>query len=653
MRQRAALRATGVSTRSLRCSVSETSSSKASLPSRPTTSIGASHRPLTKKSPNGKVVLNRSLANGRSVSMSQLKVSSHANQVVRNMGRGTSLTSVHETNSSGSNKSQHQLTDLREQDSQVQNMQDNGCHDDQGKSVTKKEIRNNEERRAQVENVEHDDVHESPPLSPKRIIDEFDTHSGSMDQVSLANTINSTGTHPSFNRGVTSSMLGALLTIPSMSLQAESPVSTTSTKKMELLQRYRTEQNSSMRSRKLEELRNFRRDRESQLLSMMHNQQEQAHINKQDETALDCTDVIAVIVNLRDELSAAQEVIEQQKTIMETLSSQEENRKKTVETPAITDSSFFPHDMVPLTQYQELQERFVKLQMDRAWGEFQLRDRITSDALKFHRRLRRWKDQTVELRCSLQNLENDHGQQFEAFKQKNEHQRQAAERDYMELLEAVQATADEKFRDSQKEYEERTTTLQQKADEYLEQSKTLEMELQELKTATQMAFDEFCDAKDRIEMLENELLELKGENEDSDREPHIEFPKKRLTRRSCKRDLLYDVEKDETKGEYDAASTRYWGSWFHRSSATAETKVNDETRSSSPPRKAIAEEEKVEEEKQRLPSRSALEGDKIMSRDESFAVDVEDNKAKTWSTWGLPKIFSEASRQDHELNLTD
>jgi hypothetical protein len=640
MRQRAALRATGASSLNLRSTLSETSSCDKPFVLRRTYSAGASHRSPIILSPTGQSVSYRPTVNSRSVPVSQSTVSS------RKMNRGTSL-SFHERSSPISYECQHQLTDRQEPHLHEQKMQDNAGLDDKGKSMAQEEIRNEEGQLAQRKSEEKYDVHESPRLSPKKHGDDLDAQSGSKEQVSLANTINTTESNSSSDHRVTSAMLGVMLTIPSLAAQAESPVSTTSTKKIELLQRYRREQNSSARSRQLERLRDILHKPEAQHLNMVPNQQEQVHFNKQDETALDSTDVIAVIVNLRDELSAAQEVIEQQRHIMETLSSQEEERKEYEETPSCSESANCPPGMVSLRQYQELQLRFVYLQMDRAWGEFQLRDRITTDALKFHRRLRRWKDQAIELRCSLLNLENDHEQQLEAFKQKTEHRCQVAERESMEVLDAVRSAADEKFLESQKEHAEQVADLQQKADEYREQSKQAEKELQELKKATQIAFDEFCDAKDRIEMLENEISALKGGSDDENGERHRDFPKKRLTRRSCKRDVL---DEDE-KGEGDAAATPYWGSWFHRSSAPLETPGKDEKCFS----KSNPVDEEVEKEKQLLPSRFPVEGDKTFY-DEPLSVDVECTKATTRGAWGLPKLFSpdtESSRQYHEMKLTD
>jgi len=55
-----------------------------------------------------------------------------------------------------------------------------------------------------------------------------------------------------------------------------------------------------------------------------------------------------------------------------------------------TESAVTPADSptVPASEYRKLKEKYTQLEIDRCWAEFQLRDRITNDALKFHRRIR-------------------------------------------------------------------------------------------------------------------------------------------------------------------------------------------------------------------------------------------------------------------------
>ncbi|KAG7354952.1 hypothetical protein IV203_004308 [Nitzschia inconspicua] len=502
MKQRAALRANGASTRSLRSKLSESS---------PNSSLTGTETRLsiTKTSLQRKSMFNRRSTNHRSMSMSQLKTCTPKKAWKSSSSK--SSTSVDGENSSVSSESQKQVMALQEQILQVEKVSGSASHGENGKSMERKgDLLMVKEVLDQPQcDEENEGILDGPPIFSKRSnASELDALGSSAENESLATTMESTT--PGRTDRMAPSILG---TIPTIGTAVESSISTTSTRKTDLLQSYRSE-TSSTRSKKLEELRNFRRSQESQLLCMVQNQQEHAHVNKQDETSLDSTDVIAVIVNLRDELSAAQQVIEQQRIIIEALSSMKKEVEKVETAPAGADLKSCPQDMVPLAHYQELQSRFAKLQMDRAWGEFQLRNRITNDSLKFHRRLRHWKDQSIELRCSLQNMENDHTQQMDAQKQKYIEKLQEAEKHYMESLQAIQTAGLEKYQEAQKEHAEELATLQKEKDEYLKRAEKCKEELEDLQNATAIAFNQFCDAKDRIQLLENEIEELKGGRDD-------------------------------------------------------------------------------------------------------------------------------------------
>jgi hypothetical protein len=111
----------------------------------------------------------------------------------------------------------------------------------------------------------------------------------------------------------------------------------------------------------------------------------------------DPTNIMKVIVNLKDELKAAHEVIRQQRVQVESAMQHKgiEESKSDDPDPAATRSStssnppVFPDDStVPADEFRKLKEQYTQLEIDRCWAEFQLRDRITNDALKFHRRIR-------------------------------------------------------------------------------------------------------------------------------------------------------------------------------------------------------------------------------------------------------------------------
>jgi hypothetical protein len=100
----------------------------------------------------------------------------------------------------------------------------------------------------------------------------------------------------------------------------------------------------------------------------------------------DPTNIMKVIVNLKDELKAAHEVIRQQRVQVENamqLQSNEESKSGDSESGIAANAN-----TVPLLEFRKLKQRYTQLEIDRCWAEFQLRDRITNDALKFHRRIR-------------------------------------------------------------------------------------------------------------------------------------------------------------------------------------------------------------------------------------------------------------------------
>jgi hypothetical protein len=109
--------------------------------------------------------------------------------------------------------------------------------------------------------------------------------------------------------------------------------------------------------------------------------------SKQDP-AEDPTNIMKVIVNLKDELKAAHEVIRQQRVQVESAMQHKkmEESKNDDSDPA---APVFPDaTTVPAAEFRKLKEQYTQLEIDRCWAEFQLRDRITNDALKFHRRIR-------------------------------------------------------------------------------------------------------------------------------------------------------------------------------------------------------------------------------------------------------------------------
>ena len=102
----------------------------------------------------------------------------------------------------------------------------------------------------------------------------------------------------------------------------------------------------------------------------------------------DPTNIMKVIVNLKDELKAAHEVIRQQRVQVESAMQRKTSEESKTEdsedaTPISSDDPTVSAD-----EFRKLKDQYTKLEIDRCWSEFQLRDRITNDALKFHRRIR-------------------------------------------------------------------------------------------------------------------------------------------------------------------------------------------------------------------------------------------------------------------------
>ena len=108
------------------------------------------------------------------------------------------------------------------------------------------------------------------------------------------------------------------------------------------------------------------------------------------------TESLTVIVNLKDELEAAKEVMEQQRVQLQHLLKQQSREEDAIRAASNEENNNSSSPSLE-DQYRSLQRRWIQLQLDRAYGEFQLRDRITNDALKFDRRLMHWKGQSTTL----------------------------------------------------------------------------------------------------------------------------------------------------------------------------------------------------------------------------------------------------------------
>jgi hypothetical protein len=107
-------------------------------------------------------------------------------------------------------------------------------------------------------------------------------------------------------------------------------------------------------------------------------------------------DVQAAMLNLQDELEASKQVIFQQKEQLRLLITRRHGDEG--------DQDLLEEDNDWKLRYQQIQTKHSQLQNDRAWGEFQLRNRITNDSLKYRRRLLHWKEEVQELENKVQVL---------------------------------------------------------------------------------------------------------------------------------------------------------------------------------------------------------------------------------------------------------
>jgi hypothetical protein len=102
---------------------------------------------------------------------------------------------------------------------------------------------------------------------------------------------------------------------------------------------------------------------------------------------------VNVIINLQDELRACKQVIRQQKSQVEHLILASEPQKETQHQHQVEQEQ----ENECKQKFLNLQAKYSELQNNRAWAEFQFRDRISNDSLKYHRRLIHWKSKNQQL----------------------------------------------------------------------------------------------------------------------------------------------------------------------------------------------------------------------------------------------------------------
>jgi hypothetical protein len=185
---------------------------------------------------------------------------------------------------------------------------------------------------------------------------------------------------------------------------------------------------SQARSDKLLKLKEFRRARECQLKELVLDNQNSP------------TDVQSVIQNLQEELKASRLTISKQKEMIALVQDEARLKPFAEEEEGANEESELSRWK---QKYRELETKYISLEINRAWGELELRDRITNDALKFHRRLRHWKEQTEELQQQLEESMDKHVQETRELRRKlleSEQEATAIEHDFAEYKHGMERT---------------------------------------------------------------------------------------------------------------------------------------------------------------------------------------------------------------------
>ena len=108
---------------------------------------------------------------------------------------------------------------------------------------------------------------------------------------------------------------------------------------------------------------------------------------------------------MKDELKAANDVIRYQREFIKELI---EQKKSAHSTTIMSGSGEFNLSAGVQSLVQRLQLQISKLQHDRAWGEFQLRSRITNDSATFAESIRRWKKEAKDWQIRFKTAAFDH-----------------------------------------------------------------------------------------------------------------------------------------------------------------------------------------------------------------------------------------------------
>lgn len=141
---------------------------------------------------------------------------------------------------------------------------------------------------------------------------------------------------------------------------------------------------------------------------------------------------VNLIIALQDDLAASKQVIHQQKQQLEQLLMARQQQQETTEN--VASSSEAPPNSQQQVQvglatriggtqdwkeeYRSLHAKYSELHNNRAWSEFQLRNRICDDSLKYHRRLIHWKSKNQKLEEELVQTKAAHSKEIQELQTK-------------------------------------------------------------------------------------------------------------------------------------------------------------------------------------------------------------------------------------------
>lgn len=144
---------------------------------------------------------------------------------------------------------------------------------------------------------------------------------------------------------------------------------------------------------------------------------------------------VKVIINLQEEMKALKELLDRQQLEITQLKRQKgelttegqehhftnqdsaDEEEKALTTSDDSNQGIYDDDGSWKEKYMQIRSRYSQLENDRALGEWTLRNRITSDSLRYNRRLIHWKKANQELLDKAQKTSLEHEQFTQELRQ--------------------------------------------------------------------------------------------------------------------------------------------------------------------------------------------------------------------------------------------